>query len=242
MSNMLPPLLAHFLNHAQLQRRDIASSLCTKSCRGEGDKQQIERGKHSIFCRRSKFLFAPILLHFQLTVLAFFTLSLDHLLLFDAITAATYSTTEGVSILPFAEYQRSYSLPFFSTFNSLFQPSILFFEEATAKRRMFSERRKPLKERGVSNSLNESQFFFISYLSTVRTHCLHRHYSFFPVSVATAEEIIRNHGSYRIKDNRKRSLQPSSVSLFFLEQKRQFSWIKPRRRKPHVFYKQSARS
>jgi len=69
----------------------------------------------------------------------------------------------------------------------------------------------------VSNSQKEPPFLFISYLSTVRTHCLHRHYSFFPASVATAEEIIRNHGSNRIKDNRKRSLQPSSVSSSFQE-------------------------
>jgi hypothetical protein len=37
MTNMLPPVLAHFLIHAQHRRRKIASILCTKSHRGEGD-------------------------------------------------------------------------------------------------------------------------------------------------------------------------------------------------------------
>jgi hypothetical protein len=59
------------------------------------------------FCQKSKFLFTPILLHFQLTVLAFHTLSLNRLLLFVAITAATYSTAEAVSILPFVKNQSS---------------------------------------------------------------------------------------------------------------------------------------
>jgi len=112
MTNILPPFLAHFLNHAQHRRRDI---VCTDS----------RRGKYFTFCQKSKFLFSPILLHFQLTVFAFHNLSLNCLLLFAAITAATYSTAEAVSILPFVKNQSSYSLPFFYTFNSLFSPSIL---------------------------------------------------------------------------------------------------------------------